>query len=636
MSHTFMNRRTLMGAGAALAALWTTGARAESNPLGTPPPLTLYGALPVVDHIALSPKGERVAMIVRSGQTQVIFDYNVATGGMNTLPLGPLQVEDLNWVDETYLAITCRQVFTSTRKVDLYQTFVLNPSLKEQPKGLFLKDPILSAWSPSNVLVDGKRQLVYLIADRLMVQDPATQKTRPLRTGLPDYSYLISETGELLAGYDFHLGANEWRLMFPDGKGWKTVRRHKGRTDVPHVAGIAPDGKSVILYLRDGAQPDGYYQVAPDGTLSERLNPDVLNSAPVFHPRTRHLAGFANYDHWVTYDFADPQLKGLAQDIAQTLGDRRFSLEALAEEPGKAIVYTEAKDDFGTYYYVDLTTGTIAPLGETYPELPPAWSAPKTVIAYKAADGLDIDAYLTLPPGRAPTGLPLVVLPHGGPESNDSIGFDYEAQALASRGYAVLQANFRGSTNRDRAFVEKGYGQWGRKMQTDLSDGVRYLAQKGMVDPRRVCIFGSSYGGYASLAGAAFDPGIYRCAVSVSGVSDLPLMMRETLTENGQFRFGSVLHLQKMLGDETQWEAYSPARHADRITIPVLLVHGKDDTVVSIEHSKRMDIALKKAGKPVDFVTLDGEDHWMSREPTRVQTLTTVIAFIEKHNPAYA
>jgi dipeptidyl aminopeptidase/acylaminoacyl peptidase len=239
-----------------------------------------------------------------------------------------------------------------------------------------------------------------------------------------------------------------------------------------------------------------------------------------------------------------------------------------------------------------------------------------------------------LPPGRDPKGLPLVVLPHGGPASRDTPGFDWWAQALASRGYAVLQPNFRGSDGFGRGFREAGYGQWGRKMQTDLSDGVRYLAGQGTIDPARVCIVGASYGGYAALAGATLDTGVYRCAAAVAGVSDLKRMLA---SQPDYGRTSTTRYWSRFMGvegrNDPQLTALSPVAFADRVTIPILLVHGLDDTVVRYEQSEMMAKALRRAGKPVEFITLAGEDHWLSRGATRLQMLEAVAAFLEKHNP---
>lgn len=253
-------------------------------------------------------------------------------------------------------------------------------------------------------------------------------------------------------------------------------------------------------------------------------------------------------------------------------------------------------------------------------------------MTYRAADGLQIHGYLTLPTGKD-KGLPLVVLPHGGPASRDTIDFDYWAQALASRGYAVLQANFRGSTGYGNDFLEAGFGQWGRKMQTDLSDGVRFLAANGTIDAKRVCIVGGSYGGYAALAGAAIDTGVYRCAASIAGISDLHRMLKsEKQSAEAAFRY-----FKQFIGadnaNDPKLDQVSPLQQIGKIEIPVLLIHGKDDTVVPFEQSRIMADALKKAGRPVDFVILDGEDHWLSSGVTRLKMLQAVTAFLEKNNP---
>jgi dipeptidyl aminopeptidase/acylaminoacyl peptidase len=172
-------------------------------------------------------------------------------------------------------------------------------------------------------------------------------------------------------------------------------------------------------------------------------------------------------------------------------------------------------------------------------------------------------------------------------------------------------------------------------MQTDLSDGVRYLAAQGVIDPKRVCIVGASYGGYAALAGATLDKGVYRCAASVAGPSDLRRMITAARDNNGE---SSVRYWTKFMGvdgaRDPDLDAISPASHADAVTIPILLIHGKDDTVVQYEQSQLMANALKKAGKPYEFVTLDGEDHWLSRGATRLKMLQSVADFLKKNNPA--
>jgi dipeptidyl aminopeptidase/acylaminoacyl peptidase len=230
-----------------------------------------------------------------------------------------------------------------------------------------------------------------------------------------------------------------------------------------------------------------------------------------------------------------------------------------------------------------------------------------------------------------------VVFPHGGPAVRDEPGFDWWAQAMASQGYAVLQVNYRGSDGFGWKFLAAGFGEWGRKMQTDLSDGVRYLAAQGTIDPARVCIVGASYGGYAALAGATLDTGVYRCAVDVSGPSNLAKLIAWGKGREGRQGVGIERYWSRYMGvqdaADPKLAAISPASQAAKATIPILVIHGKDDTVVPFEQSQMMVDALRRAGKDVDFVVLEHEDHWLSRSDTRQQMLQATVDFLEKHNP---
>ncbi len=317
-------------------------------------------------------------------------------------------------------------------------------------------------------------------------------------------------------------------------------------------------------------------------------------------------------------------------------GDR-VQLASWSNDRKRVVVKVDSAELGPAYALVDLNTGKADWLGSVYSDLDSAHVSPVRAIRYKAADGLGISGYLTLPKGRNPKNLPLIVLPHGGPEGRDTPGFDWWSQALASRGYAVLQPNFRGSEGFGWDFVKAGFGEWGKKMQTDLSDGVRDLVKQGIVDPKRVCIVGASYGGYAALAGATLDRGVYRCAVSVAGPSDLRRMLQSVRNANNGMTSAAQRYWLRFMGadglTDPDLQAISPARLADQVDIPIMLIHGKDDTVVRYDQSVVMADALRKAGKPVELVTLDGEDHWLSRGATRLKMLTETVSFVEKHNP---
>ncbi len=248
---------------------------------------------------------------------------------------------------------------------------------------------------------------------------------------------------------------------------------------------------------------------------------------------------------------------------------------------------------------------------------------------YKARDGLEIEGVLTTPKRKEAKNLPFVVMPHGGPWGHDSLTYDYWAQFLASRGYVVLQPNFRGSTGYGTEFIEKGKGQMGFAMQDDISDGVKWAVEKGIADPKRVCIVGASYGGYAAMWGIAKDPDLYRCAISISGVAALRREVND---------FGNSLHGKLY---KTQWQemtpdfnAVSPINAIAKIKAPLMLIHGKRDVTVDHVQSEKMHSAMNKARKQVEFVSLPLADHYFARQADRVILLSAMERFLAKHNPA--
>ena len=234
----------------------------------------------------------------------------------------------------------------------------------------------------------------------------------------------------------------------------------------------------------------------------------------------------------------------------------------------------------------------------------------------------------TTPPAR------FIVMPHGGPQARDDEQFDFWAQFMASRGYVVLKTQFRGSAGFGRSFMEAGHFKWGLAMQDDVSDGVKHLIDQGIADPKKVCIVGWSYGGYATLAGAAFTPDLYKCAFAGAGVSDLPAMLgyemrhfSDDLSETGYW----VAIIGDVTRDGDRLRATSPARHAERITADLMMMHGKDDIAVPFEQSQIMAKAMDRAGKRYRFIQIDSEDHWLSSHQMRHRLLTEIEPFLGQH-----
>jgi dipeptidyl aminopeptidase/acylaminoacyl peptidase len=351
-------------------------------------------------------------------------------------------------------------------------------------------------------------------------------------------------------------------------------------------------------------------------------------------PDSRLLIG-ANLPRGQGAVFFDPKLQKRYDAVRKAFAAYNVTLESISDNLDRVAIKTDGGDDPGTYWLVDLTTGKADDLMSAYPTVDPPNVGPTRMFQYQASDGLALEGVLTLPPGSTGKNLPLVVIPHGGPIAiYDWSGFDFWAQAFASRGYAVFQPNYRGSGGYGPAFREAGMGAWGGKMITDISDGVGALAKAGLIDPKRVCIAGASYGGYAALAGVTLQHGIYRCAVAVSAVSDVGHIMS---LQGDDPQLASGRYDQLMFGASfsaaSKMSAISPIHYAHDADAPILLIHGKDDTVVPFVHSLDMDKALSSAGKTHEFLQLEGEDHWWSHEITRQQILKASVDFVQKYNP---
>ena len=234
---------------------------------------------------------------------------------------------------------------------------------------------------------------------------------------------------------------------------------------------------------------------------------------------TRRFLGYLN-DGSSEPVFSDPTKASTIRGILKVFPESNIRFVEWTPDFKVFLIRTDGPGDSGTWYVVDLNRGEAKEFGYERPEIMPEQVGPVSVFSYEARDGLNLSGILTVPPGKEPKNLPFVMLPHGGPNAHDEAQFDWWAQAFASRGYAVFQPNFRGSTNRDAAFRNAGYGEWGKKMQTDKTDGLVALAAAGIVDKSRACIMGASYGGYAALAGVTIEQGLYRCAVAVAPVTD--------------------------------------------------------------------------------------------------------------------
>ena len=288
------------------------------------------------------------------------------------------------------------------------------------------------------------------------------------------------------------------------------------------------------------------------------------------------------------------------------------------------LILSSSDREPGIYYVYDEKAKKIDPLMVRYASIEPEQMAPMKTVSYEARDGLTIPAILTLPLGSDGKNLPTVVMPHGGPHSRSTMAFQYKVQFLASRGYAVLQPNFRGSTGFGNAFEKAGYQQWGLKMQDDVTDGTKWLIDQGIADPRRICIVGGSYGGYAALMGVVKEPELYACAISLNGVMNIPSHMA-----SANNYIGGALGTSH-INQEGRREV-SPEFHAKSILAPVLLIAAKDDRNVDYKQSRGMARALKRAKKKYKYVEMKSGDHDLTTEKSRERFLSEMEAFLAEH-----
>ena len=329
--------------------------------------------------------------------------------------------------------------------------------------------------------------------------------------------------------------------------------------------------------------------------------------------------------------FLDEETKALYEKLAPNFEGYEFWIYGENDDETKFMVWAGSDRQPGKYYFYDATADKLEELATPRPWINEDDMAEMTPIRYTSRDGLTIHGYLTLPKGVEAKGLPVVINPHGGPWARDEWGYNSEAQLLANRGYAVLQMNFRGSTGYGREFWEKSFKQWGRTMQDDISDGVQWLIDEGIADPKRVAIYGGSYGGYATLAGLTYTPDLYACGVDYVGVSNLFTFM-ETVPPYWE-PYKKMMY--EMVGDpkadSLMMREASPVFAVDRIKCPLFIAQGANDPRVNKDESDQMVAALEKRGITVQYMVKDNEGHGFHNEENRFDFYGAMEEFLDQH-----
>ncbi|HEY2462881.1 MAG TPA: S9 family peptidase [Steroidobacteraceae bacterium] len=612
-------------------------------------PLAVFGRLPTLEDVVISPDGTKLAFVKTIGDSRKLAVIPLNSPGVPgvAVVVGNTKLRDVEWVDDDNILATVSSTspppfgfIGATREWYQFINFELS-KLKIHPLS-FDVDHVetfnVTTGGSTVRNVSGRATLYtqgYCVREgtvpclfsvgypehHVRLVDEATE---------PDTDWLVDESGNIAARFTYHDDKKLWEIKTRKERHWTVVASGTAAIDTPDILGFNADGSSILVRFVVNGDPQWKPLNLADNTWGPALASGAAFSRTIEDRKTGRIIGGRREIGSSEYVFFDNELQAHWNAVLRAFPDERVELASHSDDFSRFVLKIFGPKDGYVYALYDWYTHHATILGRVYDEV--TAPAEMKAITYAAADGLAIPAFLTLPAASGKD-LPLIVLPHGGPASADTLDFDWWSQALAARGYAVLQPNFRGSTL-DSKFMQAGFGEWGRKMQSDLSDGVRYLARQGIIDPKRVCIVGASYGGYAALAGVTVESGVYRCAVSVAGLSDLRRFRKWTIANS----VGSTQrYWDRFMGTADQNDpaliAISPIEHVAAVTVPVLLIHGRDDTVVPYEQSDVMLSALKRAGKSVTLVTMKHEDHWLSRSETRLQMLQATVDFLQANNP---
>lgn len=638
-----------------IAVSWPIPASAQNDPARQ------FGAREAVQHISLSPGGTHIALVAPgAGQSTTLFVTEIATGKSNrilTLDGKPQRLSQCNWLDAHRLVCT---VLTPDRGAGMIlsfsRAFALNMDGSD-PKQLTASNTHRSL---------GTAQFGGSVIDWLAQDDGSVLMTRqfvPTMTSgsnaLRSYEGLGVEridTTRLTRKIEEAPRSNAVEYI-SDGHGEIRVRGDMVRTPTGYSGGeityfhrtsqsrewqplskldlnsgvgfnpYAVDRTLNVVYGFDrhnGRQ--ALYRISLDGRLGRELvfaHPQVDVDGLIQVGRERRVVGVTYATDKRTAEFFDPKLKALAESLGKALPDQpliRF-VDA-SEDESKLLLWAGSDVDPGRYYLYNAQTRQLGELLLARPELQGATLAPVKAINYPASDGTIIPGYLTLPAGSTGKGVQAIVLPHGGPGARDEWGFDWLAQYFAAKGYAVLQPNFRGSSGYGDAWFQKnGFQSWETAIG-DVNAAGRWLISEGIADARKLAIVGWSYGGYAALQSGVVDPGLFKALVAIAPVTDL-----HQLKEDAR-NYSSFRQVSEFVGARPHIDAGSPARHVDRISAPVLLVHGDMDANVHIGHSELMTARLKAAGKSVEFMRFADLDHQLDDTEARRTLLDRSDLFI--------
>jgi dipeptidyl aminopeptidase/acylaminoacyl peptidase len=602
----------------------------------------------------LSPDGSKLAYTSPTQNGRALVVKNLDTGELTGAMIEDFRTSGLRWAGEDILLLTASQargVSGIVGDVDIAITIAFYLQEGMEARNLLDRARHSTQAFDSSAIVgiepDTGRILVPVMDEQhnwdLLSVIPETRMVSVVAHGAElTRDWVVGGTTDGIVRLDYSNRDNNQMLRLKNADGWQTVHEIEPADRPAYTLhGFLADGRLAVsdtLLVPGNNRRDRLYALSLETGETEDIvfeNDQFDVSHTIIDPHNNLVVGVAWYDNFREVEWFDVELAERQGELELVLAGQSPRIQSWSTDRQRLLVVTEAGNEPAQYYIYDVLENTLEGIGPARDALSGGVLANRFPTRYPARDGTQIPAYLTLPAGPGPH--PTIILPHGGPEARDTGGFDRFAHFFASRGYAVLQPNFRGSSGYGHDWVLAGHGQWGRGiMQHDLSDGVAQLVAAGIADPDRVCIVGASYGGYAALAGAAFTPDTYTCAAAIAPVSELQETVEYARDRYGFRHWIMPVMYERFNGDasderEGPLRELSPLRFADEVTIPILLIQGREDTVVPVEHTRSMHQALRRADVDVEYIEMREGDHWLSTEAMRTTALSALENFLDEH-----
>jgi len=609
----------------------------------------IFGNLPLISDLKISPDGLKIASLqnIDGNYHIVIRELFNSKAKPTVFGLESAKIRSIDWGNNDrvifyatipYYSKADYEMFTMSRLgfLNIHNSEAIWPF----NKGRYRR--AIGAPQLVNKLVDEPDHvLISYYGDLLKVRLSDGDKDE-VDTPRKSSAWVTNESGEILAYTLYHKKEDMHTEMLksPGDDSFITLKvmgnkEKEEKNFEGDIKLVSQDRKSIFYIARSNDDVINLFKAKVQGELlvdrkivSKNGKFDLDNVTLDYNNSQMIAAQFTK--NFTEYDYFDTNLKQVQADLKATFPHSEVEITSYSVNKNKFIAKISSKDFPLEYFFYDQKKGQLAKVADGYPEAKNTVLGNVSQYNYTASDGLKISGYFTKPSTNKDELPPLIVLPHGGPETRDSMGFNWIRQFYASEGYAVFQSNFRGSSGYGKKFAEAGHGEWGKKMQQDVDEGVDSLIQKGLVDGNKICVVGASYGGYVALYSATKRYDKYKCSVSFAGVSNLSDIFYHTKEQ-----FGGIGYWEKSIGkrrDLKVLKKYSPVKLVTKNTRPILMLHGEKDTTVPIFQSEKMYKTLKKAKiKGVKYIELEDADHWFSEQKSRQIFLKESLKFIKKH-----